>query len=97
MSNSKLSKKEARTLIVQRLEAAFSDLKVTLGDKKFNNRAKKAARLLTEGFKANATAEIVEKPAKKTKAKPVATKKKKVKTKATIEKAAPAKSTATAE
>ncbi|BAV10328.1 hypothetical protein SAMN05421788_104300 [Filimonas lacunae] len=80
MSNTKASKKEVRTLIIQRIELAFSDLKVTLGDKKFSNRAKKAAKILTEGFKATTTEAIVEKQAKKAKkVKTTVSKKKKTK------------------
>lgn len=96
MSNTKTSKKEARTLIIQRIEAAFSDLKVTLGDKKFASRAKKAAKVLTEGLKANTAEEIVEKKVKKVKkAKPAPSKKKKAK--ASPAKTTPAKNTTDAE
>lgn len=95
MSNTKTSKKEARTLIIQRIEAAFSDLKVTLGDKKFGSRAKKAAKILTDGLKATTAEEIVEKKVKKAKkVKPAPSRKKKAK--AAPAKAAPAKTTADA-
>lgn len=98
MSNTKTSKKEARTLIIQRIEAAFSDLKVTLGDKKFANRAKKAAKVLTEGLKSNTAEEIVEKKVKKVKkAKPAPTKKKKAKASPKTPKATPAKTATPAE
>lgn len=81
MANTKTSKKEARTLIIQRIESAFTDLKVTLGDKKFATRAKKAAKILTDGLKATTAEEIVEKKEKKVKkVKPAPTKKKKAKT-----------------
>jgi HD-like signal output (HDOD) protein len=53
------SKKETRKEIGLQLATALNNLKETLGEKKFERRIKKAARLLTAGIKT--------KPAKKEK------------------------------
>lgn len=47
------SKKETRKEISQQLANALAGLKETLGEKKFERRIKKAARLLTAGVKVN--------------------------------------------
>lgn len=60
-------KKETRAAISEQLTTTLTDLKETLGQKKFARRIKKAARLLTEGIKAKA--EKKEKKEKKVKGK----------------------------
>lgn len=45
-----MTHKEIKKEIHSKLEAALVDLKGQLGDKKFNNRIKKAAKLLAEGL-----------------------------------------------
>lgn len=45
-----MTHKEIKKEIHSKLEAALVDLKGQLGDKKFNNRVKKAAKLLAEGL-----------------------------------------------
>ncbi|MFA6151686.1 MAG: hypothetical protein WC716_10235 [Chitinophagaceae bacterium] len=45
-----MTHKEIKKEIHSKLEAALVDLKSQLGEKKFNNRVKKAAKLLTEGL-----------------------------------------------
>jgi hypothetical protein len=44
-------KKSARKEVSLQLTSALNDLKETLGEKKFERRIKKAARLLTAGIK----------------------------------------------
>lgn len=67
-----MTHKEIKKEIHSKLEVALVDLKVQLGDKKFNNRIKKAAKLLAEGLgkeeKTEAPKKTVAKaaPAKKT-------------------------------
>ncbi len=43
-------KKEMRKQVTDKIEAALPELIVALGEKKFHNRAKKAARLITDGL-----------------------------------------------
>jgi len=45
-----MTHKEIKKEIHSKLEVALVDLKVQLGDKKFDNRIKKAAKLLAEGL-----------------------------------------------
>lgn len=45
-----MTHKEIKKDIHSKLEVALVDLKSQLGEKKFNNRIKKAAKLLTEGL-----------------------------------------------
>jgi hypothetical protein len=54
-------KKQAQLYAVQKLSSAFADLKELLGEKKFEARIKKAAKLLTDSIKKT-------KPVKKKKA-----------------------------
>lgn len=67
-----MTHKEIKKEIHSKLEAALVDLKGQLGDKKFNNRIKKAAKLLSEGLgkeekpEAPKVAEAKAAPAKKT-------------------------------
>lgn len=67
-----MTHKEIKKEIHSKLEAALVELKGQLGDKKFNNRIKKAAKLLSEGLgkeeKPEAPKEAAAKaaPAKKT-------------------------------
>ena len=43
-------KKELRKQLADKIAAAVPELKTTLGEKKFDNRIKKAAKLMTEGM-----------------------------------------------
>lgn len=67
-----MTHKEIKKEIHSKLEAALVDLKGQLGDKKFSNRIKKAAKLLAEGLgkeekpEAPKVAEAKSVPAKKT-------------------------------
>ncbi|WP_276481419.1 hypothetical protein [Paraflavitalea pollutisoli] len=76
-------KKETRAAVSEQLTTTLTDLKETLGQKKFARRIKKAARLLTEGIKAKAEKkekkEQKEKKVKKVKAKTKTNKANKVK------------------
>jgi predicted transcriptional regulator len=44
-------KKQAQIDAIQKLNSAFADLKESIGEKKFEARIKKAAKLLTDGVK----------------------------------------------
>ncbi|SFE73564.1 hypothetical protein SAMN05518672_109232 [Chitinophaga sp. CF118] len=46
----KASRKDARNTIEEKLNLLLVDLKKELGDTKFNNRVKKAAKLLSKGL-----------------------------------------------
>ncbi|SHM37684.1 hypothetical protein [Chitinophaga sp. CF418] len=46
----KASRKEARTTIEKKLDLLLVDLKNELGDTKFKNRIRKAAKLLSKGL-----------------------------------------------
>ncbi len=76
-----MTHKEIKKEIHSKLEAALTDLKSQLGEKKFNNRIKKAAKLLTEGLgkeekpEAPKVAAAKSAPAKKTAAPTAAVKK----------------------
>ena len=45
-----LTKQGAREQVVRALETSLGDLRIALGDKKFNKRVKQASRLLTDGL-----------------------------------------------
>ena len=45
------AKKQTRLQVTDQLQAALPALQALLGDKEFESRIKKAARLLTEGIK----------------------------------------------
>jgi len=75
-----VSKKTIREDIEKKIEAALGELKTEIGEKKFKNRVKKAAKILAHGFK-NVSKPPVVKKAEKT---PVVKKA----TKATVKKAA---------
>ncbi|HSB93410.1 MAG TPA: hypothetical protein VLC28_09845 [Flavitalea sp.] len=45
-----LTKQGARDQVVNALETSLGDLRIALGDKKFNKRVKQASRLLTDGL-----------------------------------------------
>jgi hypothetical protein len=65
----KASRKEARTTIEKKLDLLLVDLKKELGDAKFQNRIKKAAKLLSKGLdkpkkKALAKKKVAKKAAK---------------------------------
>ncbi len=55
------SKKEARHLIEKKIETSLADLKTVLGDKEFESRVKKVAKIFAKGFKGEAVPK--EKPA----------------------------------
>lgn len=80
-----MTHKEIKKDLQSKLEAALVSLKTLLGEKKFNNRIKKAAKLLSEGLgkeeKPEAPKTVVAKavPAKKTVAPKAAAKKAPVK------------------
>lgn len=68
----KASRKEARNTIEKKLDLLLVDLKNELGDTKFRNRIKKAAKLLSKGLdkpkkKAIAKKKVAVKAAKKVK------------------------------
>lgn len=44
------TKKELKKELATKLETALPDIKVSLGEKKFNKRIKKVTKLLTEGI-----------------------------------------------
>lgn len=64
-----MTHKEIKTSIHKKLEIALVDFKSLLGDKKYNNRVKKAAKLLAEGLgkeiKKVSTSKTNDKPAVK--------------------------------
>ena len=45
-----LTKQGAREQVVRALETSLGDLRIALGDKKFNKRVKQASRLLSDGL-----------------------------------------------
>ena len=45
-----LTKQGAKDQVVKALETSLGDLRIALGDKKFNKRVKQASRLLTDGL-----------------------------------------------
>lgn len=51
MANTKkstgISKKDAKLVIIKKLESALADLKELMGEKKFHSRIKKASKLFT--------------------------------------------------
>jgi|GEM_PF-1518322 len=59
------SRKEARDTIEKKLDLLLVDLKTELGDTKFKNRIKKAAKLLSKGLDKKKKAGIVKKKAAK--------------------------------
>ena len=61
--------KEARHTIEKKLDLLLTDLKKELGDVKFKNRIKKAARLLSKGLKKEKKKVVKAAKAKPTKAK----------------------------
>ncbi|ACU58462.1 hypothetical protein [Chitinophaga pinensis] len=61
----KSSRKEARDTIEKKLDLLLVDLKNELGDTKFKNRIKKAAKLLSKGLDKKKKAAIVKKKATK--------------------------------
>ena len=52
MSKTNNGKKEFRRQVTEQLESAFQHLKASLGEKKFSNRVKKAAKILADGLPA---------------------------------------------
>ncbi len=47
------TKKELKKELATKIESALPDIKVSLGEKKFNKRVKKITKLLTEGIHLN--------------------------------------------
>ena len=45
-----LTKQGAKDQVVKALETSLGDLRIALGDKKFNKRVKQASRLLSDGL-----------------------------------------------
>jgi len=45
-----LTKQGAKDQVIKALETSLGDLRLALGDKKFNKRVKQASRLLTDGL-----------------------------------------------
>lgn len=45
-----LTKQGAKDQVIKALETSLGDLRIALGDKKFNKRVKQASRLLTDGL-----------------------------------------------
>ena len=54
-------KKEMRKQVVDKIEAALPELKSPLGEKKFHNRVKKAAKLITGGLDKEERAKVTKK------------------------------------
>ncbi len=54
-------KKEVRKQMADKIASALPELKTTLGEKKFDNRIKKAVKLLTDGLHKKETAKAVKK------------------------------------
>jgi len=68
--NSKKAKEvSVKTWATELLGGAFSDIKVSIGKKKFNKRVKKASKILTAGVKKSAIKPKAVKVAKKEKEK----------------------------
>jgi hypothetical protein len=79
--NTAASEKILKT-VAEQLTISLTSLKTQLGDKKFNKRIKKAAKLLVAGIEKKPVKRVIPKPAKKVavktaKAKPVIKKTKK--------------------
>ena len=55
------SKKEARHQIERKIEIGLADLKTILGEKEFEARVKKAAKIFAKGFKAEPAKEVMPK------------------------------------
>ena len=55
--------------VTDQLHTSLTDLKVQLGEKKFNKRIKKAAKLLVAGVEKKPVKKVITKPAKKVAAK----------------------------
>ncbi len=51
--NTPQTKKQIKKELAGKIESAVPEIKVRLGEKKFNKRIKKATRLLTEGLDLN--------------------------------------------
>ncbi|HRH47230.1 MAG TPA: hypothetical protein PLP23_00685 [Panacibacter sp.] len=75
-----VSKKTIREDIEKKIEAALGELKAEIGEKKFKNRVKKAAKILAHGFKNVSKAPVIKKAEKTAVVKKA--------TKATVKKAA---------
>jgi hypothetical protein len=68
-------KKELKKQLADKMENALPELRDMLGEKKFMNRLKKAARLLMEGLHKDEISKKKKEPVKKAATKKVATKK----------------------
>ena len=66
-------KKKLQQQITATLDSSLSGLKDMLGEKKFNSRIRKAAKLLSEGIKENGTQKVKKDNKKTSKKKPEAT------------------------
>ncbi|MDQ2753263.1 MAG: hypothetical protein M3R72_09610 [Bacteroidota bacterium] len=60
-ANGTLGKKEFRKQLADKIEAAISELKTTLGEKKFQHRIKKAVKHITEGLHKKEKVKVVKK------------------------------------
>lgn len=91
MGKTATTKKQVLSDFIQKLEAVLSDLKNELGEKKFNKRLKKAAKLLLQGLE-KPKQPVKKAAAKKAPAKAIANKKTATKTtRKAVKKTAPAK------
>ncbi len=63
-----ISKKDIRAAIAEQLQSAIPALKAQIGKKKYQDRIKKAAKLLMDGIKIMAPKPVagIEKPSKRT-------------------------------
>ena len=59
--NGALGKKELRKQLADKIEAAIPELKITLGEKKFHHRIKKAVKHIIEGLHKKEAANVVKK------------------------------------
>ena len=64
--------------VTDQLHTSLTDLKVQLGEKKFNKRIKKAAKLLVSGIEKKPVKKVIAKPTKKVVTKSAKTVKKKI-------------------
>lgn len=65
--NTLTGKKELKKQLADKLAAAIPELKLTLGEKKFEHRIKKAVKLITEGLHKKEAKKVVKKAAPKAK------------------------------
>lgn len=90
-----MAHKEIKKNMTSKLESSLAEWKDLLGEKKFNNRIKKAVKILTEGIEKNKNENpiVVNKPVEKAQAAIAPAKKVPVKKKSIVKAIVPAKKT----